>query len=318
MGSYSRNVVLEAMPDPLTVRFPPRWVDSAAFERALRVEGSPHESPSNQVRFFFPAGCKLMIEAVVRLLSLANQLDLSTRRVQLDFEDGQSGVQGYLDRMGFFDHLAPSAQVRPDRPEVSGAQLHRGANAGLVEIQRINKDSRDDELPTRMAAATARACRGRADAKPLVEAAWTIFAELIDNVFSHSETRLDGFAALQVYRRGNKLSVAVSDSGLGILETLRPALERESPVLHRLSDVDLLVEIFRQGLSRHGNDRGCGLKGSAAKAIKYRAELDIRLPTIRVVLSPGDGEYRPNTAYCSSQLPLLWGTHLSFGFRLDG
>ena len=187
-----------------------------------------------------------------------------------------------------------------------------------MEIERINKDSRDDELPKRMAAATARACRGREDAKALVGAAWTIFAELIDNVFSHSETRLDGFAALQVYTKGNKLSVAVSDSGLGILETLRPALERENPVLHRLSDIDLLVEIFRQGLSRHGNDRGCGLKGSAAKAIKYRAGLDIRLPKIRVFLSPGDRGYRPNTAYCSSQLPLLWGTHLSFGFRLDG
>jgi len=131
-------------------------------------------------------------------------------------------------------------------------------------------------------------------------------------------TRLDGFAALQVYTGGNQLSVAVSDSGVGILNTLRPALELENPRLHRLSDIDLLVEIFRQGVSRHGRDRGCGLKGSAAKAIKYRAGLDIRLPTSRVFLSPGNGGYKPVTAYCFSGLPEIWGTHLSFGFDLDG
>jgi len=47
-------------------------------------------------------------------------------------------------------------------------------------------------------------------------AAWTIFTELIDNVFSHSQTPLDGYAALQVYARGNIVKVAVSDSGLEI------------------------------------------------------------------------------------------------------
>ncbi|MCY3966332.1 MAG: hypothetical protein OXG83_14955 [Acidobacteria bacterium] len=256
-----------------------------------------------------------MIDAAVRLLSLVNQLDATTKMVQLDFQDGDSGLHGYLDRMGFFDHLAPDVDVKPYRPEVSRATLHRGRNAGLVEIARINKDSRDDDLPKRMANVIARACQDRTDVGSLTEAAWTVFAELVDNVFSHSQTRLDAFAALQVYRAGNKLSVAVSDSGLGILETLRPALEREHPVLHRLTDVDLLVEIFRQGVSRYGKDRGCGLKGSAAKAIKYRADLDIRLPEIRVLLSPGHGGY--SVAHCFSELPLLWGTHLSFAFRLD-
>ena len=65
--------------------------------------------------------------------------------------------------------------------------------------------------------------------------------------------------------------VAVSDSGLGIMQTLRPSLQNEFPRLVGLSDIDLLVEVFRQGLSRHGSDRGCGLKGSAAKAMKFNA-----------------------------------------------
>jgi hypothetical protein len=54
-----------------------------------------------------------------------------------------------------------------------------------------------------------RSCRTRPDAGELKGAAWLIFAELIDNIFSHSRTELDGYAALQVYSKGNRLSVAV-------------------------------------------------------------------------------------------------------------
>ncbi len=258
-----------------------------------------------------------MIDSAVRILSLANQLDFCTRRVRLEFLEGERGALGYLNRMGFFDHLSPTIEVMPSRPAYSGAEMYRGSNAGLVEIARINKDDRDRGLPERLTQALMRSCRSRRDAKDLEGAAWTIFAELIDNVFEHSETPLDGYAALQVYKGGNQLLVAVSDSGLGIMQTLRPSLQTEFPRLVGLSDSALLVEIFRQGLSRHGVDRGCGLKGSAAKAIKFKADLDVRLPNQRVLLTPARGTYQVNTAHCYDQLPLLWGTHIGFGFRLS-
>jgi hypothetical protein len=249
-------------------------------------------------------------------LSLVNQLASTTRRVRLNFEEGEAGTMGYLNRMGFFDYLADVVEVLPSRPAYSAAELHRGGNAALVEIARINKDARDEDLPIRLTHALMRSCHTRSDADELKGAAWTIFAELIDNIFSHSRTELDGYAALQVYSRGNRLSVAVSDSGLGIMETLRPALSTESPSLSGLSDTDLLVEVFRQGLSRHGRDRGCGLKGSAAKAIKFEATLDVRLPRQRVLLMPARGAYEANIADCYEGLPLVWGTHIGFGFRL--
>ena len=46
------------------------------------------------------------------------------------------------------------------------------------------------------------------------------------------------------------------------------------------------------------------------------AELDVRLPRQRVLLVPGDGGYRPSTAYCADNLPLLRGTHIAFKFEL--
>jgi hypothetical protein len=236
--------------------------------------------------------------------------------VRLEFEEGEDGIMGYLNRMGFFDHLAPAIEVTPHRPTFSGAELYRGGNSGLVEIAHINKRIRDRSLPNRLTEALMNSCGTRSDAAELEGAAWTIFAELIDNIFSHSETPLDGFAALQVYKGGDRLAVAVSDSGLGIMQTLRPVLQSEFPTLVGHSDLQLLIEIFRQGLSRHGADRGCGLKGSAAKAIKFRAVLDIRLPNQRVVLTPAGGAYQANTARCFDNLPLLWGTHIGFAFSL--
>lgn len=292
-------------------------MNASQLEDVLRAGTSPHQSPPGEICFKVPVKCALMTDAIVRLLPLFNQLDHCTRRVILDFENDDSELLGYLNRIGFFDHLSPQIEVLPSRPQYSGASLYGGMNRGVVEIARIDKDARDGGLLQRLTGAIATACSNRRDVAELEGAAWTIFAELIDNVFSHSQTPIDGFAALQVYKKGNCLKVAVSDSGLGLLETLRPTLRVEHPKFAGLSDMELLVEVFRQGLSRHGSARGCGLKGSAQKAIKFKADLDVRLPSVRVLLVAGRDGYAPNTALCYRNLPLIWGTHLCFTFKLD-
>ncbi len=298
------------------VDFPANWINGDQFESALRQSYGPLAARTFEVTFNFPTDCKVMVDGAIRILSLANQLVCTSRRVHLNFEEGEAGTMGYLNRMGFFDFLRAEVNTIPQRPTFSGARLHHGQNKMLVEIARINKDARDQELPTRLTNAIARACINRNDVNALRGAIWTIFAELIDNTFAHSNTELDGYAALQAYPGGNRLSVAVSDSGLGIMQTLRPSLSSQFPQLEQLSDLDLLVTVFRQGLSRHGNDRGCGLKGCAAKAIKFNAMLDVRLPNQRVVLKPSRGMYEPNRAYCSDDLPLMWGTHIGIAFDL--
>lgn len=268
------------------------------------------------VEITIPIDCKIMIVPAIRLLSLCNQLALTSRRVKLNFTEGEPGTMGYLNRMGFFDHLSHLVQVFPSRPNYSAAEFFRGANPGVVEIARINKDFRDTSLPTRLSEAVTESCRERSDVGEVTGAVWTIFAELIDNVFSHSQTPLDGYAALQVYKGGNRVTLAVSDSGLGIMTTLRPALHAESPRFASMTDLQVLIEVFREGLSRHGADRGCGLRGSAAKAMKYSANLDVRLPNQRVLLTPARGAYSPNVAHCYDGIPLMWGTHIGLDLML--
>jgi hypothetical protein len=65
----------------------------------------------------------MMVDGAIRLLSLANQL---TRRVRLNFEEGEFGTMGYLNRMGFFDHLHPDIEVLPGRPLWSVSTIDAG------------------------------------------------------------------------------------------------------------------------------------------------------------------------------------------------
>jgi hypothetical protein len=258
-----------------------------------------------------------MVDAGVRLLCFANQLRDVGKTVFLNFEEGESGTLGYLNRMGFIDFLHSDVFVLPNRPSVSGANLFRGTSQNLMEFSNINPDDRDQALPNRLTEILSEAVRNRSDKQALEHAAYTVFGELIDNIYEHSETELEGYAALQVYQNGGRVKVSVSDSGKGLIETLRPSLT-ECGGQRRLSDPELVVEAFRIGLSRYGKKRGCGLKTSADQAIRFRADLDVRLPTCFVRLIPSADGYQPHKAYLYLNLPLIWGTHISFDFRLDG
>jgi hypothetical protein len=128
-------VVQEIGPLHCVVRFPTNWVNASLFDWALRNSCGPHDSSAFETTFEFPTGCKIMIEAAVRLLSLVNQLALTTRRVHLNFEDGADGTMGYLNRMGFFDHLADSVEVRPSRPAYSGAKFYRAVTRRSLRLR---------------------------------------------------------------------------------------------------------------------------------------------------------------------------------------
>jgi hypothetical protein len=307
-----------AYPADYVLDLPACWVNARKFETALLRCGDALGAAFSRVVIRFPAGCKLMIDVVIRLLSFCNQIIATTRRLRLEFAGGEAGIMGYLNRMGFFDHLSRETEVLPNRPSYSGALIHRGGNRGLVEIARFSRSSgADSNLVPQLAQAIKRGCASRNDVTEIADASFNIFSELVGNVFEHSRTELDAYAALQTYEAGNQVMVAVSDSGVGLMDTLRPALKAKNDPLCRLGDVDLLVEIFRKGISSLDDDRrGLGLMSSARHAMRFKADLDVRLLRHRVLLKPANDEYRPSTAYSQDNLPLLWGTHIAFSLKL--
>lgn len=300
----------------LTINLPSGWVDADRLVDLMTTSGDPNGGSVYRVTFFFPAPCKIMVDAGVIILCLANQLVRCTKTVQLIFAGGMEGTMGYLNRLGFFDLLDPLVKVFPQRPSPPPNERTIGTSSNLLEYVALSKTSRDAKLPDRLSKRVGSACSNRQDRESLEQAAYTVFAELIENVYQHCDSSLDGYAALQVYRRGDhngKVRVVVSDCGKGIVHTLKPTLE--SPTLSKLPDELLIVEIFRQGLSKKGKGGGCGLKACAAQAVRYKTDFSVRVPSCSVRLSPGSGNY--SIARLRKDLPLIWGTHLCFDFTLD-
>jgi hypothetical protein len=299
----------------MIVRLRAPWIQASRIDTSIRAAGDPYGPLTDRIEFNIADGCCLLIDAVIRLLAFANQFSAAGLPVRIVFEEGRHGAMGYLNRMGFFDFLAPAVEVSPERPAVSGADVFRGGNDGLVEIEAINHTGDRYALPDKLSEKLRTTCAERTDIDRFEEAMATIFSELIDNVYEHSGTTADGYAALQAYARSNKVRVIVSDSGAGLMQTIRPALEARDPQFRAVKDVDLLVQMFRHGLSRlPDDDRGNGLSGCAEKAIRFKGNLEVRLETQNVRLVPSGASYVPSTAYKSTNLTRLAGTHIAFEF----
>lgn len=275
-------------------------LEGILYNARLSIQGR------NSVYFEIPPGTKILIDAAVLFLSLITQLSADGKKITIDFQTEHSDVMGYFNRMGFFDHLDSSITILPAKPLFSGAQIYNKNNKGLVEIARINPLEYDHELPSRFADVL------EAKNKKLGKAAFTIFGELIDNVLGHSSTKLNAFAALHSYKNG--VMVIVSDSGKGLLETLRPKLPKKYA---QASDIDIVIEAFDKGLSRHGrkSGRGCGLTTCAMKAKQFNGKLQVRLANTRVNLVPSNDTYAEDTAYCYDDLLPIKGTHIVFDFN---
>ena len=303
----------------MILTLPSRWVFNPEFEGLLN-QANPHQSQESNIEIVIPKNCKISIQAALLLVSLINQLSLCGTRIVITFNSIE-GAYGYLSRMAFFERLVPAIEVRPKRPLVSGAMIHRGDNPALVEIHELPLGQQDDirELPGLLASSLRKSLHDQPDAETIEVHIATVLTEVLDNVYQHSHTPLPGFVALQPYKNASppKVILAISDSGHGITRTLR---EAEPEGFQRTTEAGLILKVFKEGLSRFGihTGRGGGLRRCAEISLMYGAELSVRVPTARARLTPVAKEYQQSLAFSQDDVPLLWGTHLCFEFQLTG
>ena len=80
--------------------------------------------------------------------------------------------------------------------------------------------------------------------------------EIMDNVLVHSESKCGGIVSLQTFNRENKkIEFVVSDSGIGIPNSLRSAFSNKK------TNADLLLNAVQEGVT-NGKGQGNGLYGS--------------------------------------------------------
>ncbi|MHA7212272.1 hypothetical protein ACX83E_00250 [Burkholderia pseudomallei] len=295
------------------------WLGAEGFENALLTAGSPRDSTSTRVTFVVGEKCKILLEALARLLAISNQLASSGKVVSLDFSTSRSTLT-YLNRIGFIDLLHNDVKILPKRPRVSAATAYEGNNDAVVELRAIDHEHPDDDIPSLLRKSFV-ACAG----DQYNVAVHTVITELFGNVTEHSGATSAGFAGLQYYAGGKRrhIQTVISDGGRGIVGTLMPILERRYPPLARKiaessmdSRVVLLQEVFSEGgISQvDASGRGLGLKRSGQCAHKYNALVSVRQETFELKIEHVGDEIR-----FSHRLGLasIAGTHICFDFLLD-
>jgi hypothetical protein len=297
---------------------PSGWVTADAFETSLSNAGTLLEGLVDGVNIVFRATSKPMIESTARILAFANQLSHEGKLVTLDFEAAEK-TRTYLDRAGFFDHLDAAVQVLPERPAHSAAEKHKGRSDSLVEFGVVDPATRNEDLSEELAHKFV-----QQSSEEYTVAAATVFGELIDNVLEHSQTPLPGFAGLQKYSgRRKHIQTVVSDSGVGIAQSLRPALLPYYPRLHNQfggesleSDIGLVSEAMSKGeISRFGGARGLGFKINSVQAMKFDACFTVRQERFCLKFVYEDGALVRIER--QTGLSKLLGTHICFDFYID-
>ena len=298
-----------------------KWVDAASFESSLADAGSPLEAGVTEVFFVIPKNCSMLLDAATRLLALCNQLVWQGREVTIDFKESEDTLS-YFDRIGFLKHLNDSVGVLPCRPLISRADLFEANSDAVVEFGEIDPNELDESIPKQLKNSFV-----SHSGSEYSNTAFTIISELYGNVRDHSESPIPGLVGLQYYKRGPRgphIQTVISDSGKGIVGTLKPILNEKYPVIAQKYDFDkpesevyLVKEVFDKGhITQTGEDgRGLGLKRSRDVAAKYDATVSIRQEKFELRLLFKDGVLSKETH--SINLPRILGTHICFDFLLD-
>lgn len=305
-------------PGELIVKFQEcSWMSTEIFEKSLSglevLDG--HHS---KVKFVVAENCKILLEALARLLALCNQLNSVEKAVTIDFSGCKKSI-GYFSRIGFFDKLDKEIIIQPSRPKNSKAETYAGNNSNVVELRSIDPIKPDRKIPESLKNSF-ESCAG----KSYSQAAFTILSELFGNVQEHSDLKVPGFAALQAYSgKFPHIQTVISDSGLGIVGTLMPVLDNKYPeLLEKINSsgidvrVALLQEVFSLGgFSKSDDDgRGLGLKRSAGLADKFKAKISVRQETFELRINYVNGKIRFSHTL---NLSRILGTHICFDFLLD-
>jgi len=310
------------------------WLTGLMFDQSVGRSGSPLESDSKLIHIFVPEGCKIFLEAAARLLALSNQCIHKGKSVFIDFTESQ-GTLTYLDRVGFFDLLDRRVTIKPAMHSVSKALLYQGNSDAVYEFAEIKVADPDEKIPKRLKSCfvslVEEALGQSGVGLPYSQPAFLVLSELFGNVRDHSDSPLSGYIALQRYkgfggknRVGPHIQTIVSDSGKGIVGTLRPILESKYPsILKALpqSVVDagpmLVKMVFEKGQISQSPDegRGLGLRRSAEVASDYNAKVSVREERFEVQMVFEEGKLAKFSYELN--LPFMLGTHICFDFHLQ-
>ncbi|WP_331427255.1 ATP-binding protein [Vibrio sp. M250220] len=310
--SLSNEVLKVLFPVPAR-----NWLTSSGFEEVIKQYDGLWDEETTTIEMTFLGG-SFLLDSLGKLLALINQLVYQNKSVSLDFSACDKSFS-YLCRVGFFELIDPRVVVVPN---VKDASCYYGHNSKVMEFGVINPKEPDESIPLQLKQAFIEQAGSKHS-----NAAFTMISELFGNVRDHSKSPIDGFAALQVYSKTKRIQTVISDSGVGIANSLRRILKKQYPetyqefkTVNAENDALLIKRVFERGRisSAENNDdksRGLGLKRSGDIAAKFNAKIHIRQDSFELTLIYSEGKLSDHEV--SYGLQKLCGSHICFDFSLD-
>ena len=131
--------------------------------------------------------------------------------------------------------------------------------------------------------------------------------EITDNVLTHADCDLGGILQVSTFESAGKVAVGVTDSGRGILESLRES--------HRelTDDADAIYKALEAGVTRHSDiGQGNGMAGALRIAMMSGGSIEITSGRAQVVYRAGEA-----TTFRRSSRQTFNGTFVYFDIDLN-
>lgn len=303
-----------------TIQFKPKkpkgWVSGYEFEQILKEAKLKLYKNKKALTIVIQSKANAPLNTLIRLLNVANQLSDEGVKVTLNFSGKTNNLLGYCHAIGFLECLSEDISLKTDKPFDKNANI-KSTGSSYVSIHKISGLAHDKSLPKKLADKITSAIPNVSDKnrRELNIQFFSLFSELTRNVCEHSETTLDGFAALQVYGgRNTRAEIVVCDSGIGLLESLKPSFKAHNQRYEGLTDLQLIQKMLTHGISsKEGDLGGNGLCTCFNHARATNSDMHIRLSdTYYHLHKVAEHSNLESALRVSSELLKLTGTLISF------
>ncbi|MBE0365350.1 hypothetical protein PULV_a2129 [Pseudoalteromonas ulvae UL12] len=289
------------------------WVSGYDLEKLLVEVKDKIFTNKKALTIVIQARANAPINTLIRLINVANQLDHKGVKVTLDFSGKTNKLLGYCETMGFFECLSDGVKLKSPNGINKVSRIKKSGNS-YISINKISGSVHDKSLPKKLAAKITDKIPNITEEQrsELYIQFFSLFSELTRNVCEHSQTELNGLAALQIYK--NRAEIVVCDSGIGLLESLKPSLASHNAAYTGYSDVELILEMLTKGISsKEGDQGGNGLCTCFHHAKLTNSDMHIRLSeTYYHFFKVADKPNLIDSLMISEQLLELTGTFISF------
>ena len=293
------------------------WISGYDFEKILKEAKDTTYKNKKALTIVVQSRANAPLNTLIRLLNVCNQLDAEGVKVTLKFAGKTNNLLGYCHTIGLLDCLSDGVSLKYDKSLNQGLKRKSSGNS-YVAIHEISGNTLDKSLPTKLANKITDEIPDISDQDRanLNIQFFSLFSELTKNVSEHSETTLNGFAALQVYKRGQspRAEIVVCDSGIGLLESLKPSFESHNKAYKDYDDLQLIQEMLTIGISsKPGDLGGNGLSTCFTQAKATNSDMHIRLSeTYYHLHRVAEHDELQSALLVSTDLFVLNGTFISF------